>query len=142
MHGIMHYLIKELSRPNMQLPNPVYLSLNVALDWYLHYGFQTIKRIFVGAIYTASGYSVLFTTTPAPRINTRNAIPQFGLFSTCREKKSIRSFAQYVHVYTREHRLSMITATYLGKMSVKAQTRISVYLSHASNVTNPFSPLP
>jgi hypothetical protein len=102
MHGTMHYLFKELSRPNMQLPNPVYLSLNVAIDWYLHYGFQTIKRIFVGAIYTASGYSVLFTTTPAPRINTRNAISQFGLFSTCREKKHQKFCTIWTHIYIQE----------------------------------------
>jgi hypothetical protein len=29
----------------------------------------------------------MFVTTPAPRINAGNALPSFGLFLTCSEKK-------------------------------------------------------
>jgi hypothetical protein len=36
----------------------------------------------------------VFVTTPATRINTGNAIPSYGSFSTCREKLNDLAFAQ------------------------------------------------
>ncbi len=40
-----------------------------------------------------------------------------------------QEFARYVHIYKQgKYVLLMITITYLGDMTVKAQTRISVYL--------------
>ncbi len=84
----------------------------------------------------------MFATMMTLRINAENAIPLFfSSFLTCRKNKH-QGFAWYVHIYTKDYRLLLVTRNLLRSHECQcADTNICpVPCFQSTDVSDPFPP--